>query len=126
MVQAIATYLESNGYENVFTDFQPDIQSIENIVAIFCWDKIAAPIHDGTATHMIQIRVRRGGETGYKDALDACTSIVELLDSGANETPIPLEHPGVTIGRLRRLPTLLERNENTHLVYAELAVYGQI
>lgn len=126
MLNDLATYLLSQGYQHVFVDFQPETVNIPDMIALYCWDKVAASIHDGTANHLIQLRVRRKGETGYADAMRVCQELVNLLDSGSNETPLPLPHPGVVIGRVRRLPIVMERQEDAVTVYAEMALWGQL
>lgn len=121
MLNAVAQYLQSQGYENVFIDYQPEVSNQAEMIALFCWDKIPAPIQDGTANHMVQLRVRR---YDHSQAMEECRDIALLLDSGDNEEPIPLAHPGVVIGRVRRMPIVLEREEDTVTVYAELALWG--
>lgn len=126
MLTALAAYLQAQGYTDIFLDFQPEIPENPNTIALYCWEKVAASMHDGTANHLIQLRVRRKGENGYQDAMRVCNELVTLLDSGDTERPIPLPHPGVVIGRVRRLPIVMERQGDTVTVYAELALWGLI
>ena len=121
MFKKLLTYLAGKGYTNVYLDFQPE--DVDEIIAIYCWDKIAAALHDGTANHLIQVRVRR---YDYATAMSVCNAIAALLDSGEAQTPIPIGHTGTMIGRIRRLPIVLDRTETTVTVYAELALWGQI
>lgn len=121
MLEKLITFLTSKGYTNIFQDFQPD--DVDEFIAIYCWDKVAAAMHDGTANHLIQLRVRR---YDYAAAMSVCNAIAALLDSGEAQTPIPLGHAGAVIGRIRRLPIILDRTETTVTVYAELALWGQI
>lgn len=121
MLSALETYLRAQGYENIYIDFQPE--DPDEIIALYCWEKVAASMHDGTANHLIQLRVRRHD---YHEAMRVCNELVNLLDSGDTERLIPLSHPGAVIGRVRRLPIVMERQENTVTVYAELALWGQV
>ena len=121
MLKKLLTFLTGKGYTNVYLDFQPDTP--DETISIFCWAKVAAEMHDGTANHLIQLRVRR---YDYAAAMSVCNAIAALLDSGEAQTPIPLGHAGAVIGRIRRLPIILDRTETTVTVYAELALWGQI
>lgn len=123
MLNTLKSYLEAEGHQDIYLDFQPEIPDRPEMIALYCWEKVAAAMHDGTASHLIQLRVRRHD---YDQAMQACGAIVALLDSGDNERPIPLPHPGVVIGRVRRLPIVMERQEDTVTVYAELAIWGHL
>ena len=119
MLAALRNYLIEQGYRDIYIDYWPE--SPVDVITIYCWEKIAASIYDGTADHLIQLRVRR---RDYDEAMRVLKKLVALLDSGDNERPIPLDHAGVVIGRVRRLPILLERQENAVTVYAELSLWG--
>lgn len=119
MLNALRNYLIEKGYQNIYIDYWPE--EPKDIITIYCWEKVAASMYDGTANHLIQLRVRR---QDYDEAMRVCKELVTLLDSGDNERPIPLPHTGVVIGRVRRLPILLERQENAVTVYAELSLWG--
>lgn len=121
MLHAIRNYLISQGHEPVFIDFHRE--ALDSFIALYCWEKLAADMHDGTATHLIQLRVR---DPDYDQAMQTCKELVELLDSGDSERLIPLNHPGPVIGRVRRLPIVLERQETNVTVYAEMAIWGQL
>lgn len=121
LLNAIREYLIAQGHENVFIDYHPEAQ--DSFIALYCWNKTTAALHDGTAEHMIQLRVRR---PDYDDAMSVCKEIMELLDSGYNERLLPLYHPGPVIGRIRRAPIVLERQENNVTVYAEISIWGKL
>lgn len=125
MLDALLAYLESLGYDNITIDFEPAVSEIPDYIGLFCWEKLSAAIYDQTAEHMLQLRVRRPGHQA-QEAESLCLTIAELLDSGDNETPIPLTHPGAVIGRIRRLPRVLDRKDDTVTYYAELALWGQV
>lgn len=121
MLYAIYNYLTAQGHEPVYIDFHPEAQ--DSFVALYCWEKLAADMFDGTAEHLVQLRVR---DPDYDQAMQTCKELVALLDSGDTERLIPLDHPGPVIGRVRRLPIVLERQETNVTVYAEMAIWGQI
>lgn len=123
MMQAVGKYLKNQGYTNVFIDNHPE--AMDSFIALYCWGNEPAPLHDGTSTRLIQVRVRRP-TAKYAEAMRVCTEIVTLLDSGDNERLIPLDHPGAVIGRIRRLPIVLERQEKNVTVYAEIALWGKL
>ena len=56
--------------------------------------------------------------------MDACARLTSALDSGANETPLPIDWPGGVIGRTRRLPVLMERGPQTVTIYSEVSLWG--
>lgn len=119
MLNAVRNYLTEQGYRNIYIDFWPENPA--DIITLYCWEKIPAAMYDGTAEHLIQLRVRR---RDYEEAMRVCKELSTLLDSGSNERRIPLNHKGAVIGRVRRLPKLLERQENAVTVYAELSLWG--
>lgn len=120
LMDAVGAYLKEQGYKNIYIDFHPEQTPF---IALYCWEKITADMYDGTAQHMVQVRVR---EPTHAKAMAVCTDIVRLLDSGMDEKPIPLEHKGVVIGRIRRLPIVMERTADAVTVYAEIALWGLI
>lgn len=121
MLEKLIAFLTGKSYTNVYLDFQPDTP--DETISIFCWAKVAAEMHDGTANHLIQLRVRR---YDYDSAMSVCNAIIAYLDSGSAQTPIALGHTGAVIGRVRRLPIVLERTERTVTVYTEIALWGNI
>ena len=121
MLEKLVAFLIGKKYTNVYLDFTPDAP--DEVICVYCWEKVAAQMHDGTANHLIQLRVRR---YDYETAMTACNAIVNLLDSGPDQTPIKIGHTGAVIGRVRRLPIVLDRTETTVTVYAELALWGHI
>jgi hypothetical protein len=120
LLAAVKTFLESKGYTNIFTDYWP--AEPDEIIGLFCWDHTGPPITDGTSTRYIQVRVRR---YDADQACSVCQAITTLLDSGTDETPIPLTYPGAVIGRPRRFPRLMERDERTATYYSENALWGK-
>ena len=123
MMKALGEYLLSQGYKDVFIDNHPEAK--DSFIALYCWENLPASMHDGTGTRLIQVRVRRP-TTKYAEAMRVCEQIATLLDSGENERRIPLNHPGAVIGRIRRLPIVLERQEKNVTVYAEIALWGRL
>lgn len=121
MLHAIREYLAGQGYQDIFIDYHPEAQ--DSFIALYCWEKLPAALYDGTAEHLIQLRVRR---PDYDLAMQTCKELVSLLDSGYTERLLPLSHPGPVIGRLRRAPIVLERQETNLTVYAEVAIWGQL
>jgi len=119
LLDALYSYLTNLGYEGISIDFKPDA---EEYIALFCWEKVTASMYDGTANHLIQLRVCRYAGS---EAERLCKEIAELLDSGESERLIPLPGMGPVVGRIRRLPVLLERTDNTVTYYAELALWGK-
>lgn len=120
MLNAIAAFLETlPDIPPVFLDYLPD--QPDECVGLFCWDYIAPPMADGSATRFVQIRVRA---KTWSRAMDACARIASALDSGANEMPLPIDWPGSVIGRTRRLPVLMDRDSQTVTVYSEVSLWG--
>ena len=120
MLNAAAAYLETlPDIPPVFVDYLPD--QPDACVGLFCWDYIAPPMADGSASRFVQIRVRA---KTWSRAMDACARLTSALDSGANETPLPIDWPGGVIGRTRRLPVLMERGPQTVTVYSEVSLWG--
>lgn len=121
MMNSLYEYLTSEGYEEVYIDFHPELS--DNFIALYCWENRPGSVYDGTSTLMVQIRVKRK-HTEYDEAMRVCTEITKLLDSGYDERPIPLDRPGVVIGRTRRFPIVMERTENAITVYSEISLWG--
>jgi hypothetical protein len=120
LLAAVKTFLETKSYTNIFTDFIP--AEPDEIIGLFCWDHTGPPITDGTSTRYAQVRVRR---YDADQARAVCQAITTLLDSGTNETPIPLTYPGAVIGRPRRFPRPMDRTETTVTYYSEIALWGK-
>ena len=127
MLNAVRNYLLTQGFSNISLDIIPDYKLQPECIALFCWQKTPATLHDGSAAHRIQIQVRRK-TTGYADAMTACQTIADLLDSGENETLIPLTGMGAVIGRMTSAATIMPagRTESTVTVYAEIVLFGNL
>lgn len=127
MLNAVRNYLLTQNLSNIYLDTIPDYKVQPECIALFCWQKTPADLHDGSAAHRIQIQVRRA-TTGYADAMTVCQTIAGLLDSGENETLIPLTGMGAVIGRMTGAAAIMPagRTESTVTVYAEAVLYGNL
>lgn len=122
MLSAIKSYLESNGYSNIYTDFMPDVQDMPSAINLTKWDHTIGDINDGSGTHYVQVQVRRDN---YSTADEDCKSIFNLLDSGSDETVIQLTADVFCICRPRRGPLILDRGAGYTTFYCEIAVWGE-
>lgn len=121
MLQAVAAYLEARRvFPTIYIDYMPD--QPDECVGLFCWDHTAPTLTDGTSTRFVQIRVRG---TDLFAVMNTCQAMVDLLDSGPDESPLPLNWPGAVIGHPRRMPAILDRDARTVTVYAEIALWGE-
>ena len=119
MLAAVKAFLESKGYTGICTDYQPS--QPDEYIGLFCWDH--QPDRIGRAgPRYVQVRVRRFDPT---DAIVVSKAITALLDSGLDETPLPLGYPGKVIGWPRRYTALLDRDERTVTYYSEIALWGK-
>lgn len=115
------TYLEAQGHANISTDVIP--ADPDEIVALFCWNHQPDRPGFSSGPRYVQVRVRR---YDADQARAACQAITDLLNSGADESPIPLTYPGKVIGWVRRFPILMERTDTTVTYYSEIALWGKI
>jgi len=127
MLDAVRNYLLTKNLSNIYLDIIPDYKAQPECIALFCWQKTPASMHDGSAAHRIQIQVRRK-TTGYADAMTTCQTIADLLDSGESETTIPLTGMGSVIGRMTSAAAIMPagRTESTVTVYAEVVLFGNL
>lgn len=122
MLDALKSYLTAKGYKDIYLDYMPDPSKQLDVIYLGEWSHTVPAINDGTGIHYIQVQVRRAA---YSQAQEDCTSLFSLLDSGVNETLIPLTDEVSCILRPRRGPTILERGETPHVTfYFELALWG--
>ena len=121
MLEVIADHLQTyEHFPQIFIDYLPD--QPDECAGLFCWEHASPAMSDGSSTRYVQVRVR---SRDWSDAMITCTRILTLLDSGPDETPLPLDFPGAVIGRPRRWPVLMERTPDTVTVYAEIALWGE-
>lgn len=119
LLDALATYLGTQSYTNIFTRNMPD--SPDECIGLFVWDQKYPDMGDGSSTRYVQIRVRKYDPAA---AEAACKAIVALLDSGNTERLITLTSAVKVIGRPRRGPIVMSRTETTVTYYAEVALWG--
>lgn len=119
MLESLKNYLLNQGFENIFLDFMPPVEKCVNAVDLAEWNNV--PENDGSATHYIQVQVRRGS---YDLAKEDCKKIVELLDSGTDERVIDLSDDIFCIATPRRGAAILSRGEGYTTFYCELALWS--
>lgn len=121
MLPIVAEYLKSKGLGRIYVDYLPAVPT--EAAGLFCWEHLPPAVSDGTSVRYVQVRVRGADVTA---CLKKCARILALLDSGADERPLPLNYPGVVIGRPRRLPAVLNRDAACVTVTGEIALWGMI
>lgn len=119
MMAALSTYLEEELGKTVHIDNMPD-QPVE-CSAVFLWNHTVGRMNDGSGTRYIQYRVR---SSDYNKAMAEAKRVANLLDSGLDERLIPLPYDGAVIGRVRRMPIVLNRDPKAVTVYTEIAMIG--
>jgi hypothetical protein len=119
MLDNLKSYLQHQGFDNIFLDFMPPVEKCINAIDLAEWNNV--PNNDGSATHYIQVQVRRAA---YDTAKLDCKHIMELLDSGTDETLIWLTSDVFCIATPRRGATILSRGEGYTTFYGELALWG--
>lgn len=122
MLTALQSYLQNQGYNNIYCDFMPNINTSLQAINITQWQHIVGSINDGTGTHYIQVQCRN---STYQEAYKTCKSIFELLDSGTDEKVINLTDDTFCIARPRRGAVIYERGENYTIFYCEIALWGR-
>jgi len=125
VLKELQQYLMAQGYENVYRDYMPSIETTKKAINVTEWDNAMGSINDGTGTHYIQIRCRN---PTYDDAYQTCHDIFALLDSGTEEMVINLTPDTFCVARPRRAPMIMERDEDSGCVtfYCEIALWGTI
>lgn len=119
MLAAVKAYLETQGHSNIYTDYIP--AKPDEVIGLFCWNHQPDRPGSQAGPRYVQVRVRR---YAAEDARAECQAITALLDSGMDETPIPLSYPGKVVGWGRRFPVLMDRNDQTVTYYSEIALWG--
>lgn len=119
MLESLQSYLQNQGFENIFLDFMPPVENGVEAVDLAEWNNV--PENDGSATHYIQVQVRR---TSYDDAKNDCRRIVELFDSGTDERVIDLSDDIFCIATPRRGAAILARGEGYTTFCCELALWS--
>lgn len=122
MIDALKDFLLGKGYTNVYADFLPDPSNQRDVIALAKWQHTFGEINDGTGLHFIQIQVRR---RTAEEAQRVCRELFLLLDSGIDETPLPLTPETFCIARPRRGPVLMERTNQYTKYYCEIALWGE-
>ena len=120
MLDRLKSYLQNQGFENIFLDFMPAVEKSVNAVDLAEWNNVVNS-GDNSSQHYIQVQVRR---ESYDLAKSDCQRILELLDSGIDETPIQLTENTFCISRIRRREVILSRGEGYTTFYGEIAVWG--
>lgn len=118
MLNAIKEYLQTD--IPIYLEFMPDQGPA---MGLFCWEHTPETPYDGSSVRFLQVQVR---SQDPKTAYTACLDAAHALESGAEETPLPLPWPGAVIGHIRRLPVLLDRSETYFTYYFEAALYGAV
>jgi len=122
LIYALARFLKSGGYDNVYTDNMPSEEALPEAVGLFCLEHTVAPENDGTGTFFVQIKVRRkNGEKAYND----CRSIFRTLDSGLDEMPIRFTDEKWCIARPQKGAVIVERTAETTTYGCEIALWGE-
>lgn len=119
MLDAVKAYLVTKGYTDIYTDFEPE--QPDEYIGLFCWEH-QPDRASRSGPRYVQVRVRR---YDTDQARATCQAITVLLDSGLDESPIPLTYPGRVIGWARRFPILMSRTETTTTYYSEIAMWGK-
>ena len=119
MLESLKSYLQNQGFENIFLDFMPPVENGVEAVDLAEWNNV--PENDGSATHYIQVQVRR---TSYDAAKNDCRRIVELFDSGTDERVIDLSDDIFCIATPRRGAAILARGEGYTRSYCDLALWS--
>ena len=122
MLESLKSYLQSQGFDNIYLDFMPPVENGVEAVDLAEWNNIVNN-GDNSSQHYIQVQVRR---ESYDLAKSNCQRILELLDSGIDETPIQLTENTFCISRIHRRATILSRGEGYTTFYGEIAVWGNI
>ena len=120
MLASLKVYLQNQGIDNIFLDFMPAVEKSVNAVDLAEWNNVVNS-GDNSSQHYIQVQVRR---ESYDLAKSDCQRILELLDSGIDETPIQLTENTFCISRIRRREVILSRGEGYTTFYGEIAVWG--
>ena len=120
MLDSLKTYLQNQGIDNIFLDFMPAVEKCVNAVDLAEWNNVVNN-GDNSSQHYIQVQVRR---ESYDLAKSDCQRILELLDSGIDETSIQLTDNTFCISRVRRRATILSHREGYTTFYGENAVWG--
>lgn len=120
MLESLKSYLQSQGFENIFLDFMPPVEKCVNAVDLAEWNNVVNN-GDCSTQHYIQIQVRR---ESYDLAKSDCQHIIELLDSGTAERLIQLTSETFAVIRIRRGSVILSRGEGYTTFYGEIAVWG--
>ena len=120
MLASLKVYLQNQGIDNIFLDFMPAVEKCVNAVDLAEWNNVVNN-GDNSSQHYIQVQVRR---ESYDLAKSDCQRILELLDSGIDETPIQLTENTFCISRIRRREVILSRGEGYTTFYGEIAVWG--
>lgn len=121
MLSALKSYLEQQGYKNIYCDYMPDQNQQLQAISLVKWQHTVGSINDGTGVHYIQIQCR---DRDYGSAYDVCSSIFTLLDSGGEEKLISLTDNIFCIARPRRGAIVLERGAGYTTFYCEIALWG--
>lgn len=121
MLSALKSYLEQQGYKNIYCDYMPDQNQQLQAISLVKWQHTVGSINDGTGAHYIQIQCRA---PTYAEAHHTCAEFFKLLDSGTDEQVINLTGDIFCIARPRRGPILLERGEGYATFYCEIALWG--
>lgn len=122
MIYALASFLESSGYGNVYTDNMPDEATVPEAIGVFCTEHTVAEENDGTGTFLIRIKVRR--KTAGK-AYSDCRNIFCMLDSGMDEIPVRLTDEKWCIARPQKGAVIFERTAETTTYNCEIALWGE-
>ena len=94
MLNALKLYLESNQYTNISLDYMPDMQTQPEAIAIYKRDHVVDSTYDGTGTHLVRIEVRR---PTYTQAYAVCKELFDLLNSGEDESLIPVSYTHLVV-----------------------------
>lgn len=121
MLEALKTYLEAQGYRDIYRDTMPDPSKQPEVIGLLEWNHTVGSVNDGTGTHYIQIQVRR---RAYDEAKRVCTELFQLLDSGTEEQVIDLTPAVFCIARPRRGPVKMASGTGYTTIYYELALWG--
>ena len=118
MVEALQTWLMSQGYTNIYLDSLPPSG---DAIRLFCWDHKLNRLSLGPGTEYVQVSVRR---SDYDEAKAVSNELTALLDSGPDEDDFELSPGMFCVIRPRRGPVLSERNNKEHTFYFEIALCG--
>ena len=118
-IDDLKSYLEAQGYTNVYCNTLPETP--DTAVGLKIQNHTVNTINDGSGTRELQIEVR---DTSHQAAYHTAYELASLLDSGLEEDLIWLTEGRYVIGRLQRMP-IFQTEDGTRITYdLHVALWG--